>query len=46
MPHEKIDIDFELPDYCEAINSRGLVRLSYRGVPIVAVFAYAGSEAE
>jgi len=46
VPHEKIDIDFELPDYCEAINSRGLVRLSYRGVPIVAVFAYAGSEAE
>lgn len=46
-PHEKIDLDFDdLPDYCEATNSRGLVRLSYRGVPIVAVFAYTGTEAE
>ena len=47
VPHEKIALDFDaLPAYCEATSSLGLVRLSYRGVPIVAVFAYVGSEAE
>lgn len=29
----------ELPDYCEAIVSDGLVRFNYRDLPIVAVFA-------
>lgn len=47
VPHEKINLDFDdLPDYVDATNSLGLVRLSYRTVPIVAVFAYVGAEAE
>lgn len=42
-PHPGIDLDIELPEYCGAKITPGLVRLSYRGVPLVAVFAYHGA---
>jgi hypothetical protein len=42
-PHEKIDLEIELPTWCGAQISSGLVRLSYVGVPIVAVFACSGA---
>lgn len=44
LPHASIDIEVDLPEYCRATHSSGLVRLSYKGVPIIAVFAYTGEE--
>ena len=40
-----IELDVDLPEYCRATLSSGLVRLSYRGLPIIAVFAYVGEAA-
>ncbi|MFY0542328.1 GRAS family protein [Nannocystis pusilla] len=42
VPYPAIDLDVDLPEYCRSSVSSGLVRLSYRGVPIIAVFAFAG----
>ena len=33
-------IDMTLPTYCSASVDDGLVRLGYRGLPLLAVFAY------
>lgn len=38
------DLTVALPDYCSAIVREGLVRLCYRGVPLIAVFAYRSPE--
>jgi len=35
-------IDVTLPTYCSAAVDDGLVRLGYRGLPLLAVFAYRG----
>lgn len=36
-------IDVRLPTYCSAAVDDGLVQLGYRGLPLLAVFAYRGS---
>ena len=41
-PHPIIELDVDLPEYCRPTLSAGLVRLSYRGLPIIAVFAFTG----
>jgi hypothetical protein len=39
-PYAGVDVAVTLPGYCQATVREGLVRLGYRGVPLVAVFAY------
>lgn len=39
---EALELDAELPPYCETLRSDGLVRLGYRGLPLIAIFAYRG----
>ncbi len=39
-PAPAIASEIALPDYCWTIVRDGLVRLGYRGVPLIAVFAY------
>ncbi|MBL9099718.1 MAG: GAI protein2C [Myxococcales bacterium] len=43
-PFPGVDLTVALPDYCSAIVREGLVRLCYRGVPLIAVFAYRSPE--
>jgi hypothetical protein len=44
-PAPAIASEIALPDYCWTIVRDGLVRLGYRGVPLIAVFAYRSPEA-
>lgn len=44
-PAPGIELSITLPDYCWAIVREGLVRLGYRGVALLAVFAYRSPEA-
>jgi hypothetical protein len=43
-PFPGAELTVALPDYCSAIVREGLVRLCYRGVPLIAVFAYRSPE--
>ena len=40
VPYEPIAVPIELPAYCTADVSPGLVRLGYRDLALIAVFAY------
>lgn len=44
-PYDELQtLDVQLPSYCSATVDDGLVRLGYRDLPLLAVFAYRGNQ--
>ncbi len=39
---ERVSLEADLPAYCETVEADGLVRLGYRGLPLISIFAYRG----